>query len=90
MPESLRPNGWSPGSAKKSPRPVMMAAFLIKLAKHMAVLGCLMIVGTATGRTILGSFSIFLFIVGAVLVHRVGCALERRAAGLSHLPRSGP
>lgn len=67
-----------------------MAAFLIKLAKHMAVLGCLMIVGTANGRTMLGSFSIFLFIVGATLAHRVGRVLERRAAGLSHVPSSGP
>jgi hypothetical protein len=68
----------------------VIAAFLVKLAKHMAVLACLMIVGTATGRTVPGRFGIFLMVVAAALAHILGRAIERRAAASIRLPKSGP
>jgi hypothetical protein len=68
----------------------VIAAFLAKFAKHLAVLSCFMIVGTATGRTVPSRFGIFLMVVAAVLAHIVGHALERRAAASIRLLRSGP
>lgn len=88
---NLQPTAWSIRSANKSPVSAsVLAAFLIKLAKHMAVLSCLLIVGTATGKTVLDQFGIFLMVVAAALAHIVGRALERRAAASIRLPRSGP
>ena len=63
---------------RRSPSTIVCAAFLKKLAKHLALLACLAIVGQATGRVALGQPSILLLIAGAALIHAVGQALERR------------
>jgi hypothetical protein len=68
----------------------VIGPFLIKLAKHLALLSCLMIAGTATGRVSLGSLGLFALIVAATLAHLFGRALERRAAAFFRLPKSGP
>lgn len=54
------------------------SAFLNKLAKHLALLACLMIVGKATGRFTIGQFPLFLLIVFAALAHFVGRTLLPR------------
>lgn len=64
--------------------------FLKKLGKHLAVLGCLMIAGTATGRASIGSFGILLTVLAASLAHLFGRGLERRTAALVRLSQSGP
>ncbi len=61
-----------------------LATFLTKLAKHLVVLGCVMIVGEATGRSAVGQSGILLLVVFAALLHSVGCALRRS------LPNQGP
>jgi hypothetical protein len=55
-----------------------IAAILTKLAKHLALIACLMIVGEASGRLNLGEVAIFLIVVAAVALHSFAKAIERR------------
>jgi len=65
---------------KASAAALVTGPFLLKLAKHLALLSCLMIAGTATGRTSIGSFGIGLMVVAASLAHLLGRTLQRRQA----------
>jgi hypothetical protein len=57
----------------------LSAAFLTKLAKHLALLACLMILGKASGRFVIGPPAIFLLVFLAAVIHFVGSTLERRS-----------
>jgi hypothetical protein len=63
----------------RSPSAIVLAAFLTKLAKHLALLVCLAIVSAATGRAALGQRSILLLAVCAALIHALGQTLKRRS-----------
>jgi hypothetical protein len=54
------------------------AAFLSKLAKHLALLACLAIVGESSGRFVLGQTVILFLVVSAALLHSAGRVLQRR------------
>jgi hypothetical protein len=56
----------------------LSSGFLSKLAKHLAVLACLGIVGETSGRFMIGQIGIFLLVVSAALLHSAGRALQRR------------
>jgi hypothetical protein len=56
----------------------LSATFLSKLAKHLAVLACLGIVGESTGRFAIGQTAIFILVVSAALFHSAGRTLQRR------------
>ena len=71
----------------RAPSTIVFAAFLTKLAKHLALLVCLAIAGQATGRAALGQRSIFLLVVAAALIHGLGQSLKRR---LSRNGRDAP
>ena len=65
----------------------LSSALLSKLAKHVAVLVCLAIVGNATHRFVIGQMSIFLLAVLAALLHSAGRTLhDGSLASLSTLP----
>ena len=51
---------------------------LTRIAKHLALLACFMIIGTATGRPVLGQVGIFIVVVLAALIHSAGCAVQSR------------
>jgi hypothetical protein len=53
-------------------------AALSKLAKHLAVLTCLGIVGETSGRFAIGQMGIFLLVVSAALLHTAARTLQRR------------
>jgi hypothetical protein len=59
--------------------PSVVAAFLIKLAKHMALLACLIIAGSATGRATVSQLSVFLLVAAAAALFALGRSLERRS-----------
>ena len=50
-------------------------AVLAKLAKHLALLACLAIVGQASGRAAIGALAIFSLVVIAAVLHSIGRAL---------------
>lgn len=55
-----------------------LAVFLSKVAKHLALLACLLIVGKATGRLTTGQFVIFCLTIFASVAHLAGRALSPR------------
>ena len=67
-----------------------IAAFLIKLAKHMALLASFMIVGSATGRATISESGIFFLVATSALIYSVGRSLERRLPTPTRLPLSEP
>ena len=61
----------------KSAQPVaLVAPFLLKLAKHVALLACLLLIGKARGEPTIGPLGILLVIIGAALTHSVGRWLQ--------------
>jgi hypothetical protein len=67
-------------SACRAPSAIVFAAFLAKLAKHLALLVCLAIAGQTTGRVALGQRAILLLVVAAALIHGLGQTLKRRSS----------
>ncbi len=57
---------------------VYLGAFLPKLAKHLALLACLMIASQVAGRLVVGQLGIFVTVVLAALLHSAGLAVRRR------------
>ena len=66
--------------ARRPLPPLVFATFLTKLAKHLALLVCLAIVGQATGRAALGQVTILLLAVAATVIHQLGQTLKRRSS----------
>ena len=58
--------------------PAALAVFLSKVAKHLALLACLLILGKATGRLTSGQFAIFCLTILAMIAHLAGRALAPR------------
>ena len=58
----------------------VLAAFLLKLAKHLALLVCFMIIGTASGRFAPTELTIFFMALAAAVLHSTGRSLEPRIA----------
>jgi hypothetical protein len=55
------------------------SVFLSKIAKHLVLLACLMILGKATGRFTISELGIFLLTLFATMAHLVGRALSPRS-----------
>ena len=51
---------------------------LTKIAKHLGLLACFMIIGDSTGRPVLGQLGIFILVVLAALIHSAGRAVRSR------------
>jgi hypothetical protein len=58
------------------PATCVTAAVLAKLAKHLALLASLTILGEASGRIAVSELAIFIIIVLAALSHSIGRALQ--------------
>jgi hypothetical protein len=77
------------GSPNPSPprwRACAVAPILAKLAKHLALLASVLIIGGALGKSFSGQIALFIVIVAASLVHSIARTLQRRppAANASH------
>lgn len=55
-----------------------IAALLARLSKHLALLGCFMILGSASGREAFAQLTIFFTIMIAALLHGTGRYLQHR------------
>ena len=60
----------------------VVAAFLQKFAKHLALIACLAIMGGATGRFAISELAIFVMVVAAAALHSIGRVLEYRLTPL--------
>lgn len=70
----------------RHPSMSVIAAFLTKLAKHLALIACLTIAGSATGRVAISQLAIFCLVAGAAVIYSIGENMKRRAP----LPRRVP
>ncbi|HEX9788739.1 MAG TPA: hypothetical protein VGB09_11965 [Candidatus Binatia bacterium] len=80
----------SAGAKPFHPSACVIAGFLMKLAKHLALIACLMIVGGSTGRFAGGELGIFLTVLTAAFLDSIGRVLQRRLQPPAHLPRFDP
>lgn len=69
-----------PMIVRGSPSTIVLAAFLVKLAKHLALLVCLAIVGQASGRVALEQPTLLAMVVAAATIHALGHTLKRHFA----------
>ncbi len=60
--------------------PLVFAAFLTKLGKHLALLVCLAIVSQASDRAGISQLTILMLAIAATLIHGWGQTLKRRLA----------
>jgi hypothetical protein len=67
----------------------VIAALLLKFAKHLALIACFMIIGGASGRFATSEMAIFLTVVAAAVLHSVGRVFERHLPASHHFPGSG-
>lgn len=70
----------APNTVRRTPSTIVLAAFSIKLAKHLALLVCLAIVGQASGRVTLEQSTLLAMVVTAAAIHGLGRALNRRSS----------
>ena len=67
----------------------VIAALLLKLAKHLALIACFMIIGGASGRFATSEMAAFLTVVAAAVLHSIGRVFERHSPVSHHFPISG-
>ena len=68
----------SPRRIKAGPnRRLELSMILIRLAKHLALLACLLIVGEAAGRSGVGDIGIVFVVLAATMLHLAGKSLQR-------------
>jgi uncharacterized membrane protein YphA (DoxX/SURF4 family) len=68
----------------------VIAVFLTKLAKHLALIACLMIVANSMAKFASTPLAIFLTVTAAALLNCAGCFLQQRISRPSRPPRSQP
>lgn len=69
--------------------PTAAAQILTRVAKHLALLACLGLIGVASGRGVAPTVIFFLVVVAAV-VHSAGRALASSELRLARRSRHGP
>ena len=72
------------------PATCVTAAVLAKLAKHLALLASLTILGEATGRIAVSELTIFILVVVAALSRTIGCTLQLRLRKQTALNKGVP
>ena len=68
----------------------VIGAFLIKLAKHLAVMTCLLIIGEPIGRFDVSQIGLFLMVLTAAVLHSIGRVLQCRLSHSDRLSGLGP
>lgn len=72
-------------STQARPWARVAAALLIKFAKHLVVLACLLIIKAATSPGDTSELAIFFIVVAAAAMYSVGRSFERRFPPVSRL-----
>ena len=68
----------------------VIGAFLIKLAKHLALIACLMIIGQPIGSFAVSQVGLFLMVLTAAVLHSIGRVLQGRLSHSDRLSSLGP
>lgn len=73
---------------RQAARPVIVAV-LLKIAKHMALLACLLLLGKSRGEPIIGPLGTLLIIIAATLIDSLGRRLQIGPAPRDRFLRGG-
>lgn len=73
---------------RQAAQPVMVAV-LLKIAKHMALVACLLLIGKTRGEPIIGPLGTLLIIIVAALIHSLGRRLQIGPAPRNRFFRGG-
>jgi hypothetical protein len=76
---------WQP---RQAARPVI-AAVLLKIAKHIALVACLLLIGKSRGEPIVGPVATLFIIITAALIHFLGRRLQIGPAPRDRFLRGG-
>ena len=68
----------------------VIGAFLIKLAKHLALMTCLLIIGEPVGRFGVSQLGLFVMVLTAAVLHSIGRVLQGRLSHSDRLSSLGP
>ena len=80
-----------PASTKSFLGPTcVIGAFLVKLAKHLALMTCLLIIGEPVGRFAVSQLGLFLMVLTAAVLHSIGRVLQCRLSHSDRLSGLGP
>lgn len=79
-----------PSRARSRLGPTVVAQLLTRVAKHLALLACLSIVGAINQHIPIGQVTIFALIVVAAIVHSISHGLTLTERRTAHQSRHGP
>ena len=68
----------------------VIGACLIKLAKHLALMTCLLIIGEPVGRFAVSQLALFVMVLTAAVLHSIGRVLQCRLSHSDRLSGLGP
>jgi hypothetical protein len=92
MPRDKRSNRGFAGGPNPSPPwwgACAAAPILAKLAKHLALLASVLIIGGALGKSFSAQIAVFIVVVAATLLHSIARTLQRRPPA-ANPPHRGP
>jgi ABC-type enterobactin transport system permease subunit len=68
----------------------VIGACLIKLAKHLTLMTCLLIIGEPIGRFTVSQLGLFLMVLTAAVLHAIGRVLQCRLSHSDRISSLGP
>ena len=86
---NLQPIAGGSNSASPPWRACAVAPILAKLAKHLALLASVLIIGGALGKSFSAQIAVFIVVVAATLLHSIARTLQRRPPA-ANAPHRGP
>lgn len=88
-PQSSQPDASGPNPASPRWRDCAAAPILAKLAKHLALLASVLIIGGALGKSLSAQIAVFIVVVAATLLHSIARTLQHRPPS-ANAPSRGP
>jgi len=88
-PQSSPPVAGGPNPASPRWRACAVAPILAKLAKHLALLASVLIIGGTLGKSFSAQIAVFIVVVAATLLHSIARTLQRRPP-VANAPHRGP
>ena len=86
---SKRPFAGGPNPSPPRWRACAVAPILAKLAKHLALLATVLIIGGALGKSLSAQIAVFIVVVAATLLHSIARTMQHRPP-VANAPHRGP
>jgi len=86
-PQISQPIADGPNPASTRWRACAVAPILARLAKHLALLASVLIIGGALGKSLSAQIAVFIVVVAATFLHSIARTLQRRPTVSGPPPR---